>query len=65
LGQYYFKLKNYSAAGKYLKRAIQIDDCSVMAHFHLARIYQKDGRWEEAEAEKRKVFLRDPHFPPW
>ena len=62
LGQYYFKLKNYSSAETYLKRAIKMDDCSVMAHFYLARIYQKNGRHEEAEAEKKNILLYDPNF---
>ena len=63
LGQCYFKLKDYSSAEIYLKKAIQIDDYSVLAHVFLVSIYNKDGRHEEAEAEKRKVLLHNPNFP--
>jgi arabinofuranosyltransferase len=62
LGQCYFRLKDYSSAETYLKREIEIDDWSVVAHVFLSIIYEKTGRLEEAEVEKRKVLLYDPNF---
>ncbi len=63
IGACYINLGNYSLAEKYLKRAIQVDDWSVMPHDYLATIYQKTGRLKEAKAEKKKVYLYDPNFP--
>ncbi|MCK4403832.1 MAG: tetratricopeptide repeat protein [candidate division Zixibacteria bacterium] len=63
LGQYYFKLKDYDSAETYLKRAIQIDDRTVLAHAYLAATYRNTGRLEEAEEEEKKVYLYDPNFP--
>jgi arabinofuranosyltransferase len=62
MGQYYYQLQNHSAAETHLKRAIEIDERSVMAHFHLARIYLIEGQREEAEAEMQKVLLFNPNF---
>lgn len=62
LGQCYFHLKDYSSAETYLKREIEIDDWSVVAHVFLSIVYEKTGRLEEAEVEKRKVLLYDPNF---
>jgi tetratricopeptide (TPR) repeat protein len=63
LGQYHFASGEYPAAEEYLKKAIEIDDYSVVSHFLLATMYDKDGRNEEAENERRKVYLYDPNFP--
>ncbi len=62
LGGCYYGLNDYSAAEKYLKEGIQIDDCSVMSHFCLEAIYQDTGRLNEAAEEKRKILLYDPNF---
>ncbi len=63
LGQYYYGAQDFSEAETYLKKAIELDKYSVMAHFCLARIYLSDGRLEEAKEEKRKVLLYNPAFP--
>ncbi len=65
LGQYYFELKDYESAEAYLKKAIQIDDRTVLAHVYLSATYRITGRLEKSEIEKAKVFLYDPHHPPW
>jgi len=62
IGAYYMQLRDYFAAETYLKRAINMDDWSVMAHVYLAIIYKSTGRLQEFEAERRKVFLYDPNF---
>jgi hypothetical protein len=62
MGQYHYEAKNFSAAEEYLRRAIELDERSVMAHFHLARIYIRDGRQEEAEMETEKVLQYNPNF---
>ncbi len=62
LGRTYFILKDYATAEAYLKKAIRIDDRTVLAHAYLEAICRETGRTEEAEAEKRKVLLYDPSF---
>lgn len=62
LGQYNFKLKDYSSAETYLKKGILLDDHLIMAHVYLSNIYQNTGRKNEAEAEKKKVSLYDPNY---
>jgi tetratricopeptide (TPR) repeat protein len=63
MGICYFKLGNHTMAEECLKRAIRIEDWSVMAHWYLALIYQYAGQSEKAEEEKNKVYLYDPNFP--
>jgi hypothetical protein len=62
LGRSYFLFRDYPTAERYLKKAIEIDDRTVMSHVYLKAIYESDGRLEEAEAEEKKVLLYDPHF---
>ncbi|MGB2979838.1 MAG: tetratricopeptide repeat protein, partial [Candidatus Zixiibacteriota bacterium] len=62
LGRSYFILNDYPAAERYLTRAVEIDDRTVLSHVYLWAIYQKAGRSEEAEMEKAKVYLHDPYF---
>ena len=62
MGQYYYESKDFSATEKCMRRAIELDEGSVMAHFHLARIYIRDGRQEEAEMETEKVLRYNPNF---
>jgi len=62
IGRSYFLMKEYTSAEAYLKKAVQIDECSIMAHTYLANIYQNRGHSEESEAEKKKVTLCDPNF---
>ncbi len=62
LGRVYFLLRDYPAAEAYLRKAIRIDDRTVLAHAYLEAIYREAGRTAEAETEKRKVFLYDPSF---
>jgi len=62
MGQYHYEAKNFSAAEECLQKAIELDERSVMAHFHLARIYIREGRQEEAEKETGKVLQLNPNF---
>ncbi len=62
LGRYYFLMGDYANAETYLKKALQMDDYTVLAHAYLKAIYASTGRLDEAEAEKQKVFLYDPNF---
>lgn len=63
MGQYSIELIEYLAAEGYFKKAIEIDDHTVLSHVFLASIHQANGRDEEAEKERRKVYLYDPNFP--
>ncbi len=62
LGRIYFLLKDYPTAETYLKKAIRIDDRTVLAHAYMEAICRQTGRTAEAEAERRKVLLYDPSF---
>jgi tetratricopeptide (TPR) repeat protein len=62
IGRSYFLVKDYNNAETYLKKAVQIDECSILAHTYLANIYQDRSQGEEMETEKRKVTLCDPNF---
>jgi hypothetical protein len=62
IGRSYYLMQDYVNAETYLKKAIQIDECSIMAHTYLANIYQNRGQTEESETEKKKVTLCDPNF---
>jgi tetratricopeptide (TPR) repeat protein len=62
MGQYHYEARNFSAAEECLQKAIELDERSVMAHFHLARIYIREGRQEEAEMETGKVLQHNPNF---
>ena len=63
IGECYYQLEDYPSAEIYLKKAIGIDDWSVMAHAGLLGIYQKQGRSKEAVEESRKILFYDPNFP--
>ena len=63
LGRSLFLLREYPAAEGYLRKAIEIDDRTVLPHVYLKAIYEETGRSEEAETEKAKVHLYDPNFP--
>jgi len=62
MGQYHYESKNLSAAEQCMRKAIELDEYSVMAHLHLARIYAREGRQEEAEMETEKVLRYNPNF---
>lgn len=62
MGQYHYEAKDFSAAEEAMRKAIELDERSVMAHFHLARIYIREGRQEEAEMETGKVLQYNPNF---
>jgi tetratricopeptide (TPR) repeat protein len=63
IGMYYMELQDFQRAERYLKKALEIDDHTVFAHMYLVSIYKMQGREEEAEKERRKVYLYDPNFP--
>ena len=62
MGQYHYESKDFAAAEECMHRAIELDEYSVMAHLHLARIYIREGRQEEAEMETEKVLRYNPNF---
>jgi arabinofuranosyltransferase len=62
MGQYYYEAKDFSSAEECMHEAIELDEYSVMAHLHLARIYVRDGRQKEAESETEKVLRYNPNF---
>ncbi|UCB52749.1 MAG: tetratricopeptide repeat protein [Candidatus Zixiibacteriota bacterium] len=62
MGQYHYESKDFSAAEEAMRKAIELDERSVMAHFHLARIYIREGRQEDAERETEKVLRYNPNF---
>jgi arabinofuranosyltransferase len=63
MGMYCMELRDFSRAERYFKMALEIDDHTVFSHMYLVLIYNMQGRKEEAEKERRKVYLYDPHFP--
>jgi arabinofuranosyltransferase len=63
IGMYYTELQDFQRAERYLKKALEVDDHTVFAHMYLVSIYKMQGRDEEAEQERSKVYLYDPNFP--
>jgi tetratricopeptide (TPR) repeat protein len=63
LGQCHFNLGNFAAAEEHLKKAIEISDCSVIARLYIVAVYQKTGRPEAAEAEKKEILGYLPRSP--
>lgn len=62
IGRSYYLMQDYVNAESYLKKALQIDECSILAHTYLANIYQYRGQEEESKEEKKKLTLCDPNF---
>jgi arabinofuranosyltransferase len=62
MGEQYYFLNDYSQSEKYLKKAIQMDDRCVAAHFRLFEIYQKKNMDLEAQQEKEKILKYNPSF---
>jgi Flp pilus assembly protein TadD len=44
--------RNYAEAAKELERAIELDAKQAMPHYHLARVYDRLGESEKAQAER-------------
>ena len=63
IGMYYMELQDFQRAERYLKKALEVDDHTVFAHMYLVSIYKMQGREEEAQKERSKVYLYDPNFP--
>jgi arabinofuranosyltransferase len=62
MGEQYYSLNDYSESEKYLKKAIEMDDYCVAAHFYLFQIYQEKNMGLEAQREKEKFFKYNPGF---
>jgi hypothetical protein len=62
MGQYHYEAKDFLSAEECMRKAIELDEYSVMAHLHLARIYVREGRQQEAEMETEKVLRYNPNF---
>jgi arabinofuranosyltransferase len=62
MGEEYYFLKDYPQSEKYLKKAIELDDRCVTAHFYLLRIYQEKNMDLEARQENKKILEYNPSF---
>ena len=62
MGEQYYLLNDYSESEKYLRKAIEMDDYCVPAHFYLLQIYQKKNMGLEAEREKEKFIKYNQGF---
>jgi arabinofuranosyltransferase len=62
MGEEYYFLKDYPESEKYLKKAIELDDRCVTAHFYLLRIYQEKNMDLEARQENKKILEYNPSF---
>jgi tetratricopeptide (TPR) repeat protein len=62
MGEQYYFLGDYPQSEKYLKKAIQMDDHCVDAHFFLRKIYQERKMDLEAKREKEKILKYNPGF---
>jgi tetratricopeptide (TPR) repeat protein len=62
LGLSYWYLEDYQKAFEHLRRAVTIDPFSVVAHLHLAHIYFRWQRYEEASQEFAEIDLYNPGF---
>lgn len=51
LGTTYFRMKDYEAAGKWLKQASVSETASAEAHYYLGRIARQEGQLDEAVAQ--------------
>ena len=62
MGEFYYFLNDYTESEKYLKKAIQMDDHCMAAHFYLFQIYQKKNMDTEARRETKKILKYNPSF---
>ena len=62
MGEQYYSLNDYSQSEKYMKKAIEIDDYCVDAHYCLLAIYQKKNMVLEAQREKEKILKYNPEL---
>lgn len=62
MGEQYHLLNDYSQSENYLKKAIEIDDYCVDAHYCLLEIYQKKNMQVDAGQEKEKILKYNPEL---
>jgi len=60
IGEQYYFLNDYSQGEKYLKKAIEMDDYCVDAHFFLSKIYLNGNMNLEAQQEEEKIRKYSP-----
>ena len=60
MGKTHCLLRDYSKAKKYLIRTIEMDPYCIGAHYLLAGIYQKEGKYDKALEEYEVINLYNP-----
>jgi len=62
MGEEYYLLNDFSQGEKYLKKALEMDDYCVDAHFYLCHIYQERNMNLEAQQEAEKIRKYNPEL---
>jgi len=63
LGATYFRMKEYEAAGNWLKQAAISETASAEAHYYLGRIARQEGQLEDAVAQLKQSVALKPDQP--
>jgi tetratricopeptide (TPR) repeat protein len=63
LGTTCFRMKDYEAAGNWLKQAAASETASAEAHYYLGRIARQEGQLEEAVAQLQQSVALKPDQP--
>jgi tetratricopeptide (TPR) repeat protein len=63
LGTTYFRMKDYEAAGNWLKQAAASETASAEAHYYLGRIARQEGQLEDAVAQLKQSVALKPDQP--
>jgi Flp pilus assembly protein TadD len=63
LGTTYFRAKDFGAASKWLKQAVNNTDTAADAHFYLGRIARQEGQMDEAIAQLTDSAALKPNRP--
>jgi len=56
----YALLKDYSSAGRYLEKALELDPKNIEARYHLGRVRYQQNQFDQAAAAFREVLKHDP-----
>lgn len=60
IGNLYMQTKNNDKAFENYKKAVEIDDFSVMAHYYLSQLYLQKGDTSNAKLNMEKVQKYSP-----
>jgi tetratricopeptide (TPR) repeat protein len=63
LGTTYFRMKDYEAAGRWLKQAAVDEKTSAEAHYYLGRIARQEGHFDDAAAQLTQSAALKPDQP--